>query len=448
MATTNSTSPSPKDFILKLPHPYLTAYGIKEKSISGKLHCFLDRIRSPKSSLRTAQEPPEILHNVDLYFTLPEIPSEQDQPPESNNLWWARAQRSPSVTLTWQNSAPSPAQVWLVIYALYSLHTDIEHFRLNLTGGGSDTIRDHLLNTLLATSHPSPTDSATPALDLPILVLRSTFWQGASSPFGPRPLWLPEPNAPGSPVKPLSQYPLPPLSHRLTTGFPSSRVHAHHPIRPAKPAPGTTVYSRFIPHLGEHFSMVALDHTLPAHLELFHKWQNDPRVARGWNETGTLDQHRKYLQTLHDDPHVLTLLAAFDDVLFAYFEVYWAPEDHIGVHHAFPPYARGRHSLVGDVRFRGPHRVCAWWGSLMHYLFLDDPRTGQIVGEPKATNKTVLEYDFAHGFSLVKWMDLGHKRSALMWCERERFFQLSPFGWNGSVLGPDGLNALVTSAKL
>jgi hypothetical protein len=70
--------------------------------------------------------------------------------------------------------------------------------------------------------------------------------------------------------------------------------------------------------------MVHLDYRDPVHLELFHKWQNDPRVAVNWNETGTLEQHREYLRKMDEDPHQMAVLTKFNDTYFAYMEIYWA----------------------------------------------------------------------------------------------------------------------------
>lgn len=455
--------------LVRLPEPYKTTYELE--IVSREETCRIFRLCLSKNQ-DDGLPPPEPLHHASLIFSELSQPDPASVPPDSNNSPWARAKRSPVSYLTWDGAnTPTVAQMWNVIYAILSLRPDPEIFRFVLSGPGKEQIAKELQAVGLAIKHPEP--SAPPGQPIPesrdhvdqLVILRGCFWQGAGSPFGSRAAWVADPGLHSDLRRPLSDFPQYPLEYTLTTKFPDVRVHAHHPVRPPKPTPGSRIYSRYIPHLKEYFSMVALDYTNDEHLQLFHKWQNDPRVAQGWNQTGTLEEHREYLRQLHEDPHQLAVLAKFDDTYFAYFEIYWAKvlsnrnnlvlrffplnffftfsssflflftdnkkEDHLGAYYGAGDYDRGRHSLVGDARFRGPHRVMAWWCSLMHYIFLDDPRTSYVVGEPKVTNATVLAYDHAHGFNVEKLVDLPHKRSAFVKCSREKFFQISPFGFNG-----------------
>ncbi|GAB1317374.1 Acyltransferase MbtK/IucB-like conserved domain-containing protein [Madurella fahalii] len=413
--------------ILKLPHPYQTAYLVRKADDGTNSYQLTPREAGPGT-----KPLPQLLHNTSVYFSEPQDLKSSDRPKDSNNTPWGRARRSPAVTVSWKSEQPPTiGQLWLITYAVFTVRPSEEAFRLEMYGFGADRLAQQLKTVGLAIEHPtSASEDAKPTKEL--VVSRGAFWQGAGSPFGPRPAWVPEEQDPD-----LSGYPLPPPEFVMTNE--ASTALCWHPRRRAKPAPGSVIYSRYIPHLRETFSMVALDYTDKEHLELFHVWQNDPRVSQGWNETGTLEQHREYLRRAHEDPHQITILARFDDTFFAYFEVYWAKEDRIGAYYSAGDYDRGRHSLVGDVRFRGPHRVSAWWSSLMHYLFLDEPRTASVVGEPKFTNSSVLMYDLIHGFGLDKFIDLPHKRSAFVRCSRERFFQLCPLDENDKVMGGTGV---------
>lgn len=440
-------------FILKLPHPYLTAYSVTNTAPSGQRKNFQISL-STEQAKKDGIPPPVALHHENLLFSDVAFLEGQSIPPKGDNSSWARARRAPFVRIAWSGDRPSVAQLWLVAYALVSQHPFAENIRVLFSGEGATALATELYTTGLF--HPHPRGSNTSAPHDGDLLLRSTFWQGAASPFGSRPVWAPHLNASNKPI--ATEFPPFPFQTAPSTQFPALPRHTMHPVRRPKPAPGSVIYSRWIPHLQEHFTMIALDYTNDDHLRLFNVWQNDPRVAAGWNETGTLDQHRQYLQKLHEDPHVVTMFAAFDDVLFAYFEVYWAmvsfqdlyeihianslQEDHMGAHFLASPYDRGRHSLVGDVRFRGPYRVSAWWSGLMHYMFLDEPRTWNLVGEPAQTSSTVLAYDFVHGFHVEKLIDLPHKRSALMMVNREKFFALSPFVWDGEKKVRPSLDAL------
>jgi hypothetical protein len=297
--------------VLKLPHPYQTAYVVKGDSGSNSFQLL------PLEASPASRPLPEPLHNASVYFGEPQHLKSSDRPKDSNNTPWGRARRFPAVTVSWKSEqTPTIGQLWLITYAVFTVRPSEEAFRLKTYGFGADQLAQRLKTVGLAIDHPSPAlGDAQPPQEL--LISRSAFWQGAGSPFGARPAWVPEEQDPD-----MSAYPLPPPEYVMTNE--ASTALCWHPRRRAKPVPGSVIYSRYIPHLRETFSMVALDYTNKEHLELFHVWQNDPRVSQGWNETGTIDQHREYLRRAHEDPHQITILARFDDTFFAYFEVYWA----------------------------------------------------------------------------------------------------------------------------
>ncbi|MHC6226532.1 GNAT family N-acetyltransferase [Pseudomonas sp. X10] len=191
-----------------------------------------------------------------------------------------------------------------------------------------------------------------------------------------------------------------------------------HPRRPPKPR--GEVYRRFDARLGAWVSLRTLE--IDQDLERFNRWQNNPRVLQFWQEGGSLEQHREYLDKLEADPHALTLIGCFDDEPFAYFEAYWAKEDRIAPFYPADDYDRGIHMLVGEDKHRGPHKVASWLSALVHYLFLDDPRTQRVVAEPRADNGKMIGYMQDQCFHCEKEFDFPHKRAALMILGRERFF--------------------------
>ncbi|SFJ74057.1 GNAT family N-acetyltransferase [Methylobacterium brachiatum] len=224
-----------------------------------------------------------------------------------------------------------------------------------------------------------------------IEILPGLLWQCATR-------WLPDPRSPF------------PELFTVTDG-------RRHPLRPGTPA--GTVYARTIPWLGRRLSFRTM--TEPGDLALFSAWMNDPRVAEVWQERGTLAEHQAYIARLQADPASLPLFGCFDGAPFGYFELYWARESRLGPLYEAGPYDRGWHVAIGDAAIRGRPYLSAWLPSLMHYLFLDEPRTQRIVGEPRADHTQQIRNLHGSGFATIATIDFPHKRAALVSLSREHF---------------------------
>jgi len=192
-----------------------------------------------------------------------------------------------------------------------------------------------------------------------------------------------------------------------------------HPLRP--PLPTGELYRRYLPGQELRVSFRSVDPD--ADLDTFHAWHNEPRVSAFWELAGSKAMHREYLDKVTNDPHMQPVFGCFDGEPFGYFEIYWAKEDRIAPYYPADDYDRGVHMLVGEQRWRGPHRVAAWLPSLVHFMFLDDPRTRNVVAEPRADNAKMIGYMQQAGFCRLKEFDFPHKRAAMMLLSREVFFE-------------------------
>lgn len=200
--------------------------------------------------------------------------------------------------------------------------------------------------------------------------------------------------------------------------FPVTTGGIRHPVRPRKRR--GALYKRFIPWIDQTLAFHVADEERD--IEHFHRWMNEPRVAAIWDECGSVADHREFIQRRLDDPRTLPLIGTIDGIPFGYFELYWAKEDRLGPHYDACGHDRGWHVAIGENAFRGKAFVSAWLPSLMHYIFLADPRTARIVGEPIHHHQQQIRNLDRSGFAKIKHVDFPHKKALLVMLLRERFF--------------------------
>ncbi|KAF9478353.1 hypothetical protein BDN70DRAFT_836226 [Pholiota conissans] len=331
-------------------------------------------------------------------------------------------------------TAPSDvalADFWVNVYALFTLYHTQENIPITLDALPNNAeIRQYLLASGLARLYPTPHILAAQIDVAPTDILflsRATFWQGAGTVgFHTRPCWLLNP-------KPIFPW--------ISSYTRSERVIAMHPLRPEKPQPGEVLYRRYCSAVGQTLDITYFDldgvhdgsaarskDGVSRHLTAFHKWHNDDRVNAAWGERGDLATHRAYVEGVMKDPHALLCMLSWDGELMGYVEIVYTKEDHVAQHYpsSVVPglWERGIHVLVGESKFLGGGRSEIWLRCLIHYIFLDDPRTARVIGEPSSDNLAITKAALAAGFHSEITFDFPYKRSNLLHNPREKFFTL------------------------
>ena len=218
-------------------------------------------------------------------------------------------------------------------------------------------------------------------------------------------------------------YPPPPPQYTFTKSI-------RHPIRPKPPAQGSTIYTRYVPSVGQYLSFRTASLSTkspkyrgptsngtngapnflpprssvtaatipslgnisihPCDTDLLNNWMNQPRVSAAWGVSGPQSVQEAFLTRALDDKHSFPVIGCWDGKPFGYFELYWVKEDQLGRHLTgsdVNDWDRGFHALVGEQEFRGSHRVKVWMSALVHYFFLADPRTQRVIVEPRIDNE-------------------------------------------------------------
>lgn len=368
-----------------------------------------------------ARESAFIAQNVTMQIRPPAAPyTHPSQEPDDNTLA-ARSARFANVELAGAQTL-SLLQVWALIYIFYTLWPDQEYFVLQTQPSVTpEAWIVPLLQSRLGQPHPkTATDQGHPAS---VLVSRAAFWQGA----GPLPAgsWAPVIGMDPSTFRVSDVLRCAPNGALPGTLYPASLPKLGLWCIQNTDEP---LYRRYIPELQQTLTFRLARSSSETDVDLVHRWHANERVNTGWRQDMPRDKHREYLEAQEASPSCTALIGEWDGEPFGYLEIYHAKQSNLRDFYDASDYDRGFHALVGEERFRGPHRVRSWMGGIIHLLFLLDPRTMKVVSEPRASNTKMVEYECMCGGHVEKLIDLSHKRAALVFIPRERFFQLCPMG--------------------
>jgi hypothetical protein len=250
--------------------------------------------------------------------------------------------------------------LWAVLYALWIRRTTEDLVPISFdqdTLQNAEELKSYLILTGLGFA---PKEQG---VELDVLLVRASFWQGAGT--SPERHWLRSP----VPNSAISTTPFP----FFTSFTRSTNVCTTHPMRPPKPPPGSVLYARYIFTLGEMLTLVHINANDPKHFEAYMRWQNSDRVNAGWKERGPEEHHRQYLADRLTDPHIMGFLVIWDGKLAGYGEMSWVKEDHMSTFvGGLGDYDQGKSACKVFVTFEASclttltlrHALSVWGGSV------------------------------------------------------------------------------------
>lgn len=338
--------------------------------------------------------------------------------PDTNSLAF-RTQRFAEIQLEASDKELTKQKAWNWVNVFFALWPQQEHV-LFRTEGLPAQVTQYLVSSRLAILDPSkPVSLSTPGARTQVdtsrlLVSRAAFWQGL-----------------GSPTEGFAPWVLPLADAATSTALISSNAETvSSPLaQPFKPPPSAgPIYSRFIPGLNSHLTFRVASSSNSKDVDLITGWHATDRVNEGWRQRLSREDQLAEMQKGESNAYTLGLIGEWDGEPWGYVEIYYAKHSNLVDFYTAGQHDRGFHALVGDERFRGPHRVRSWMGSVVHMMFLLDPSTRQCVSEPRLSNTKMVQYEQMVGGNVEKFIDFPHKRAALVTFGKERFFQLCPMG--------------------
>lgn len=211
------------------------------------------------------------------------------------------------------------------------------------------------------------------------------------------------------------------LSHDMQRLIPEIWTQTGDVTHPRRPTlPDGILYRRYHPGLDQVLELRQA--RVEEDGERFHRWQNLPRVARFWEYPFSRERLDRMLTERRADPNSFPLILLADGDPVGYFETYYVPEDRLGPYCDAGPFDQGMHVLVGEDRYCGRGQAPVWINTLSHYLFLTDPRTRTLYGEPDAANEAMLRQVRDLTWQIHEPFNFPHKRARLVSADRCHFF--------------------------